>query len=257
MANFTIKILCLNLISVSCFINNPCSNNHHHSKLSFLQGGNVQTNINHVFPGITSAKTKSQEEEESTDESETATIKNSKKIIIPRRKMLLQTLAATTISPLVALLSDPKPSNSMGLVQFPCKAGLSNTYNVMRAGESLLEEQNLIATNPLFLTNREAALSLNGIEQVRSTCQVMLSSTGAQGMSNPSIIYFSLAAKCSDTADIIASELTISRNRILPEFTFLDRRAVGLWDMLPLNSTEAAIWALDVNEAGILGTGGR
>ena len=38
-----------------------------------------------------------------------------------------------------------------GLVQFPCDYNLMNTYHFMRAGESLLESQNLLSTNPLFL----------------------------------------------------------------------------------------------------------
>ena len=38
-----------------------------------------------------------------------------------------------------------------GLVQFPCDYDLMNTYHFMRAGESLLESQNLLSTNPLFL----------------------------------------------------------------------------------------------------------
>ncbi len=30
----------------------------------------------------------------------------------------------------------------------------------------------------------------------------------------------------------------------------MDPRAVGKWDMLPLETTQSAIWAMDVNEAG-------
>ena len=38
-----------------------------------------------------------------------------------------------------------------GLVQFPCKNGLANTYYMMRAGQSLLEADDIWTTNPLFL----------------------------------------------------------------------------------------------------------
>jgi len=40
---------------------------------------------------------------------------------------------------------------SAGLVFFPCVNGLKNTYHLMRAGESLLETQDILSTNPLFL----------------------------------------------------------------------------------------------------------
>jgi hypothetical protein len=37
------------------------------------------------------------------------------------------------------------------LIRFPCTEGLGNTYHFLRAGESLLEAQNVWSTNPLFL----------------------------------------------------------------------------------------------------------
>jgi hypothetical protein len=43
-------------------------------------------------------------------------------------------------------------AQAMGLVTFPCPAGsLMNNYHMMRAGQSLLEEKNILSTNPLFL----------------------------------------------------------------------------------------------------------
>jgi hypothetical protein len=39
----------------------------------------------------------------------------------------------------------------------------------------------------------------------------------------------------------------VGRNRIIPEFTFMDPRGVGIWNG---GDNEAAIWALDNAEAG-------
>ena len=50
-----------------------------------------------------------------------------------------------------AVLSPTFQAANAGLVQFPCDYDLMNTYHFMRAGESLLESQNLLSTNPLFL----------------------------------------------------------------------------------------------------------
>uniref|UniRef100_A0A7S2P922 Uncharacterized protein n=1 Tax=Leptocylindrus danicus TaxID=163516 RepID=A0A7S2P922_9STRA len=144
-----------------------------------------------------------------------------------------------------------QPANA-NLMQFPCKNGLGNTYHFMRAGESLLEEQNILMTNPLFLTNREAALSERGIEQVLDACRLM-----EENDVNPSIVTYSIAAKSCDTASIISRELMIGNNRMMPEYTNLDPRGAGKWDGLELDSTEAAIIALDSLEAGNMGKGGR
>lgn len=142
---------------------------------------------------------------------------------------------------------------SARLVQFPCEEGdLMNTYHLMRAGESLLEQDDILGTNPPFITNREAALSDVGIQQVQQACRDMIKRDV-----NPSSVRFSLAAKCIDTADMIATEMKVGRNRILPEYTYMDPRGIGKWDMLSLSSTEPAIWALDALEGGKEGKGGR
>lgn len=144
-------------------------------------------------------------------------------------------------------------ANAMGLVQFPCGPGvLSNTYHMMRAGESGLEAEGILSSNPLFLTNREDALTDLGTEQVEVVCNEMMS----RGI-NPSVVKYSLAAKCIDSANIVATTMAVGRNRIVPEFTFMDARGAGLWDGKPLAATEAAIWAMDAAEAGNEGRDGK
>ena len=141
----------------------------------------------------------------------------------------------------------PKVANA-GWVSFPAKQGLSNIYHIMRAGESLLEGDNILATNPMFLTNRENGLSPIGEEQVHEACRFM----DEQGI-NPSVVKFTLAANSMDTADIVAMDLKVGRNRLVPEYTYMDQRGAGKWDMLPLQETQEAIWAMDVAEAGTEG----
>lgn len=142
---------------------------------------------------------------------------------------------------------------AMGLVQFPCKPGtLMNNYHLMRAGQSGLEEQNILSTNPLFLTNTEDGLTSLGKMQVEDACRQMVASS-----INPSVIKYSLASKCIDTANTIANTLMVGRNRIVPEFTFMDPRGAGHWNGRELLTTEAALFALDAAEAGNDGRGGR
>ena len=40
---------------------------------------------------------------------------------------------------------------SANLVQFPVTYDLRNTYHIMRAGESILDQEDIMSTNPLFL----------------------------------------------------------------------------------------------------------
>ena len=122
----------------------------------------------------------------------------------------------------------------------------------MRAGETLLEEDDIWSSNPLFLTNREAALSDLGARQVVEACRY-LKKEGIQVTQGR----YSLAAASADTADIVVDQLNLGRDRVVPEFTYLDGRGVGAWDFASLNKTLEAVWALDVDEAGISGRGGR
>jgi len=144
-------------------------------------------------------------------------------------------------------------SASAELIQFPCKEGkLRNTYHFMRAGESELENENMLGTNPMFLTNRvDNSLSDLGISQVEEACNIM-----NQAQLDLSIVKFPLAANAMDTADKVASKLFIGRNHLVPEYTYMDQRGVGKWDMQPLQSTQDAVWAMDAKEAGTHGLAG-
>jgi hypothetical protein len=96
-------------------------------------------------------------------------------------------------------------ANARGLARFPCKEPLLNTYHFMRAGTSLLEEENVWSTNPLFLTNREAALSNLGEMQVKNACKYL-----AEAGIVPTVVRYSLAAASIDSANIVGEELRVS-----------------------------------------------
>ena len=102
-------------------------------------------------------------------------------------------------------------------------------------------------------TNREAALSPAGAEQVQAACAELERFPEL----SPTVIKYSLAASALDSAQIVGNELNLGRDRIVPEFTYLDPRGIGQWDMYRYSTTQPAVWALDATEAGPLGTGGR
>jgi hypothetical protein len=60
-----------------------------------------------------------------------------------------------------------------------------------------------------------------------------------------------------DTGDYLARAFNLGRDRLLPEFTYLDQRGVGLWDSSDAAIVRPAVWALDEMDAGMEGFGGR
>jgi hypothetical protein len=124
---------------------------------------------------------------------------------ISRRSFGITVAGIVSSGPFTTLL--PKRANAMGLVQFPCPKGeLANTYHILRAGQSLMEAQDILCTNALFLTNHEDALSELGVVQVEQACEEMR----VRGI-NPSVVKYSLASKCIDSANIVATNLLVGR----------------------------------------------
>ena len=131
---------------------------------------------------------------------------------------------------------------------------LKNTYHFIRAGQSELEKDGIYSTNPLFLTNRENALAPEGYNCLQKSLKQL---KAASSQMQPTIVFHSLAANSMDTGDYIATELTLGRNILLPEFTYLDQRGIGLWDSSAMTEVKPAMWALDSMEAGVEGFKGR
>ena len=172
------------------------------------------------------------------------------------RRGFFSLTAATGLAWMVA----PQPVYAgRGLVMFPLTKPLFNSYTFMRAGTTLLEEEDIWSTNPLFLTNRDDALSANGQNQVQQAAEVMWQEQqpGGGQQRPPGIVIHSLAAAAMDTANILQQTLQLGRDRIRPEFTFMDPRAIGKYDLLTRSTTLPAVWALDADEAGDEGRGGR
>ena len=180
--------------------------------------------------------------------------------IISRRNIFVNTakslVASFTIPALTTMtVLKPNPVNAL-LLQFPIDniktQPLKNKYHFIRAGTSELELNNILSTNPLFLTNRDNALSSNGYNELTKSLDILKDEP-----LQPTVCFHSLAANGMDTGDYIARELKLGRDRLLPEFTYLDRRGIGLWDSSSIQDVESAIWAMDYIEAGVEGFNGR
>ncbi|KAG7345740.1 hypothetical protein IV203_033271 [Nitzschia inconspicua] len=173
------------------------------------------------------------------------------------RRQLFQSVAKVALSSATALTTtttvSPLPAHAGGLLQFPVTKAvpLKNKYHLIRAGTSELEQDGIYSTNPLFLTNRENQMHPKGNTLIKRALEKLPSNQ------LPTVIYHSLAANGMDTGDLIARELKLGRDRLLPEFTYLDQRGIGLWDSSDMSIVKPALWALDELEAGPEGFGAR
>eukprot|EP00899_Mesostigma_viride_P010349 jgi/Mesvir1/19315/Mv10381-RA.1 len=117
-----------------------------------------------------------------------------------------------------------KPASASGLIQFP-PTSLYNTYYLVRAGESAPEAAGIVFTNPVDNTSMDSGLTPTGREQVLRTLVPSLLAKGACERS--CWLWPSINQRAYQTAEIVARQLDIGRNRIVPEYSFLDPRGLG------------------------------
>lgn len=65
---------------------------------------------------------------------------------------------------------------------------------------------------------------------------------------NGVVLWPSMTQNAYQTAELIAYELGIGRNRIVPEYSFLDKRGVGALEGSTLDNTDAQISAGDATD---------
>jgi hypothetical protein len=170
----------------------------------------------------------------------------------PRRQFLQRmTVAVATVVGTTTVA--PRDAHAGGLLQFPIPPScpLKNIYHFLRAGPSELEIQGIYSTNALFLTNRDNAMHSATGEALLDDALRLLQ------QQPPTIAFHSLAANAMDTGDYIARKLQMGREKLLPEFTYLDPRGAGVWNDSEESLVKPAIWALDVLEGGERGMNGR
>ncbi|GBF88682.1 phosphoglycerate bisphosphoglycerate mutase family protein [Raphidocelis subcapitata] len=129
-----------------------------------------------------------------------------------RRAALLMPAAAAAAAAAVlgAPLATPPPARA-GLVQFPSNE-FHNRYILVRAGESNAEARDLAFTNPVVREVWPALRALKACDD--SSCW----------------IYPSITQNAYQTAEVVAALAGIGRSRIVPEYSFLDLRGLGVFE---------------------------
>lgn len=160
-----------------------------------------------------------------------------------RRRALLHVLPlAAVMQPGGRAIAEPPPTLPGMRLQItdPFFGRLKAHYILLRPGETTFEAAGIVDSNPINKGVSERGLTSKGREQVRKSVEAMK----ARGISDP-VVFFDSGARASQTADIVASELLISRNRMEPEFRWLEARGLGALDGAEISQASAQIRSLD------------
>lgn len=113
---------------------------------------------------------------------------------------------------------------SNGLRLFPLTEPLTNSYYLMRACETVSDKLDITNTNPVDkLSIKRHGLTPGGVEQA----MVASSALSKAGVGSDTWIWPSVTISSFETAEILAYNLKVRREKIVPEYSFLDMRGVG------------------------------
>lgn len=159
---------------------------------------------------------------------------------------MTETFAALFATQCGALLLPRKAQAS--LVMMPV-TDLRNTYYLVRAGESESEAEGLIDTNPVNKTSMSNGLSNTGKLQILKETLPSLRDLGA--CKGACWMWPSTTQNAYQTAELLAYAFGLGRERIVPEYSFLDMRGLGAFDRLPPTEAYAQIHDLDSQGASL------
>lgn len=142
------------------------------------------------------------------------------------RRDFISIVSASLISS--TMLDAPQPTAAFpGLRLFPLQEPLTNKYYFMRACETASNGQGIVNSNPVNkLSIAMHGLTSNGVDQANRAASVL----SKMGLETNAWIWPSMTISSFETAEILASNLRIRREQIVPEFSFLDARGVGIMD---------------------------
>jgi broad specificity phosphatase PhoE len=123
-----------------------------------------------------------------------------------------------------ALTASPQAC-SAGMLTFPLPAPLHNNIIFIRAGESFADARHEIETNPVKKLRQDNALTSVGRQQAVDAAKTM-----AEMGFPATYIWTSNTERAYETANIIAREIQLGQNRIVPEYSFLDARSIGMFE---------------------------
>lgn len=135
--------------------------------------------------------------------------------------------AKVSAAAFASLLTQQLPSRTEampGLRLFPLQQPLTNTYYLMRACQTVSDALGVCNSNPVNkLSIKLHGLTPAGVEQAMRASKALVK----EGVGSEAWIWPSVTTSSFETAEIIAYNLNVRREQIVPEFSFLDARGVG------------------------------
>lgn len=158
------------------------------------------------------------------------------------RREFFQRLLLAAGSATIATAS-PSPSQAInGLRIFPLQEPLTNNYFLMRACQSQSDAANITAVNPIDrLSIEKLGLTRRGARDAIKAAKALETA----GVCEDAWIWPSITISSFETAEIVASQMRVRRDRIVPEFSFLDARGVGALDGKPIPQVQQVLYEHD------------
>lgn len=118
------------------------------------------------------------------------------------------------------------PCSIADMITLPLPLKLKNNIVLLRAGESFADSRHEVQTNPVRKLRQDNALTMKGREQIIEAAKEIETKLNFQ----PSYIWVSNTERAYESAVVLAREIQLGQNRIVPEFSFLDARAAGIYE---------------------------
>eukprot|EP00953_Heterococcus_sp_UTEX-ZZ885_P037154 19106-Heterococcus_DN1.PRE.4 len=145
---------------------------------------------------------------------------------LSRRDAVRSAVKAAGLSALAIGLS-PKPASAGLLLSPPTR--LNNRYFLVRAGQSFADAAGQVQSHPIYKLHMSNGLTDLGRKQAERAA-ASLKSLGA-GVDGPGvIIWHDISSRALETANVLCEQLGIGRERVIPEYAFLEPRGMGLWE---------------------------
>ena len=142
--------------------------------------------------------------------------------VISQQLMKRLKLAVATSATSIFL---PVQSSWAGMLIFPLPEPLKNNIVLVRSGESYADSRHEIETNPVKKLQQNNGLTPKGRDDMLKVAQ-RLEEIDFQ----PSFIWASNTERAYESARVLAEDLKLGQNRIVPEYSFLDARAMGTFE---------------------------
>lgn len=158
------------------------------------------------------------------------------------RRDFARLLQAAILAPAGMSLLPKRASALSGLKIFPLTEQLGNNYFLMRAGECKFDSRGQAKSNPIdMMSVNESGLTRRGIDQTRKAAEALRE----KGVEFDAWVWAAIATNSMETAEVLAYELNIRRERVIPEFSFLDPRGLGVLDGKPVHEVRTTLAEMD------------